>query len=235
MLQKGLASIDLSNKLEENMLHVAARDNSYNIINFLIKKNRLDIDQKNLKGQTPLCLAAKYRHYDVIKELVELGANLNVQDPMGRTALHWACDDEGIVSKSRTRDGDKIVKFLLAVDRSIPAENKKNKVLSFDDQDPYTYTNLDIKDNDGRVPLHLAVMSKRYVTLQELSDTGALLDIQDNDGNTPLHLAALQGDVSAVDILLKGGADIDVINYEHKMPLQCVTVPKVAALFVKYK
>jgi len=52
---------------------------------------------------------------------------------------------------------------------------------------------LDIKDKDGKTPLHYASELGQDDTLEILINHKANPDIQDNKGRTPLHLAIENG------------------------------------------
>jgi hypothetical protein len=51
-------------------------------------------------------------------------------------------------------------------------------------------------DNDGRIPLHLAVEARREnnVRLLHRKGAGESITLMDNDGKTPLHLAVAAGE-----------------------------------------
>jgi ankyrin repeat protein len=46
-----------------------------------------------------------------------------------------------------------------------------------------------LRDEDGRIPLHLAAKNGSYEIVQLLLTKGAEVTIEDNGGLTPLHLA----------------------------------------------
>lgn len=71
----------------------------------MINDKRLGIEDRNKEGMDPLILAVDCEFsVDTLAELVGLGCNVNNQDCIGRTALHYAVDLEN-------KD---IIKFLLS-------------------------------------------------------------------------------------------------------------------------
>lgn len=61
-----------------------------------------DVNSKNSEGQTPLCLVSKCR-IDLVKLLVEKGADVNLQSDDEISPLHWAVE----------YDNEEIVEYLL--------------------------------------------------------------------------------------------------------------------------
>lgn len=62
-----------------------------------------DLNIKNKEGQTPLCIVSKCR-YDLVKLLVEKGADINLQSDEIISPLHWAVEF----------DNEEIVEYLLS-------------------------------------------------------------------------------------------------------------------------
>ena len=60
-------------------------------IDWLIK-SPVDVNSLNAKGQTPLMLAAQSGDVKGIRQLIRGGANVNLADKRGRSALHYAMD-----------------------------------------------------------------------------------------------------------------------------------------------
>lgn len=48
-----------------------------------------DLDMRNSKGETPLIIAVKQQYHDIIKLLVEAGADLCAYDNQGKTAFEY--------------------------------------------------------------------------------------------------------------------------------------------------
>ena len=61
------------------------------IILDLLKPFHQNLDQRfDGSGQTIMMFAAKLGNTNLVEKLLERGANANVQDYQGNTALHWA-------------------------------------------------------------------------------------------------------------------------------------------------
>jgi len=71
-------------------------------------------------------------------------------------------------------------------------------------------TLVNVKDKDGRTPLHVAAQAGHKPVVELLVARGADLNARDEDSRTPLHLAAAEGHKDVVEFLLDKGADVDV-------------------------
>jgi acyl-CoA-binding protein len=72
----------------------ACKNNNLDQLRVHLSKNKTLIDQVDEKNMTLLMWACDHGHFDVVKYLVEHGANLNVQDTDGQTCLHYAVSCE---------------------------------------------------------------------------------------------------------------------------------------------
>ena len=57
------------------------------------------IERKDNESRTPLYWATRNGHINMMRLLLEKGANVNALDKDGRTHLHWAVDDKHDVMK----------------------------------------------------------------------------------------------------------------------------------------
>jgi ankyrin repeat protein len=72
---------------------------------------------------------------------------------------------------------------------------------------------LEAKDDEGRTPLHIAVIYGQLENASQLLNAGANIDARDNDQQTPLSLAACyETDQSIVELLIKKRADVDALD-----------------------
>lgn len=82
--------------INENLLN-AVQEGHISLIKSLLSKNA-DINVRaTIDGFTPLMLAARWGHTDVVSTLIELGADVKIKDGKGQTALFWS-------TKSKNRD-----------------------------------------------------------------------------------------------------------------------------------
>lgn len=65
---------------------------------------------------------------------------------------------------------------------------------------------LDECNNEGDIPLNLALLNRHEGIANTLVSHKCDLDIQDPDGNSLLHLAILRGDSFAASFLIRNGA-----------------------------
>jgi len=121
----------------------------------------VDINSRNVVGETALMHACFYSHYEVVKLLIELGADVNAIDNFGRTALMVVVGSNKFFNRCI-----KIVKLL------IEAGAKVN-----------------VKDSYGNTAL-LYASSDGYATVVKLLiEAGAKVNVKDMEGYTALEWA----------------------------------------------
>ncbi|RLN62209.1 hypothetical protein BBJ29_002354 [Phytophthora kernoviae] len=81
-------------------------------------------------------------------------------------------------------------------------------------------TNLDLKDEDERTPLHWACAIGRLEVAEFLLEHAkSSVNVQDDSGWTPLMSAASAGHGDIVGLLLSKGADANLANENGQIPL----------------
>ncbi len=94
-------------------------------------------------------------------------------------------------------------------------------------------TNMNLQDNTGRTPLHVAMYKGNIEIIKILLQHCAQhkdskfydspnINLQDRNGNTPLHVAAFMGNIDFVKLLLKSGAK-HMPNRFHNSPYDIAT------------
>jgi ankyrin repeat protein len=56
------------------------------LVKFLVKEKNMDVSEKDKEGSTALHYAARSNHFDIVKWLVEMKADVNVTNEKGETA-----------------------------------------------------------------------------------------------------------------------------------------------------
>lgn len=84
---------------EDTLLHWAAQLSLTEHLRFLLRDLSLDIDCRDVSGNTPLMAACAAGQLEATVLLIELGADVNVTNNQGETALHFIwrfCDGDAI-------------------------------------------------------------------------------------------------------------------------------------------
>lgn len=167
---------------------------------------------------TPLHAAANNGHLDVVKLLLERGADPNMKNDVEDTALQLAAFN-GQFS---------IVVQLINEHADLEAYNKfrltplhRATVNGHDDVVNYIIrrgVNINARDVNDWTPLHWAARDRQMMVVKALVDHGADVNIQSKLGWTPLTLAFKCGSIEIVTFLLQNGATLQP-TYSSLTPL----------------
>ena len=193
-------------------LHHAALQGNVFVIKHIHQKNQLQsiLDETDMQNNTALLLAIQKGHIDVVRVLLQFGANRNVENSKGRDCIHLAAFHGHL----------QLLKELCGIRSEALKENDKKKRLSWK-------VGLDImklkEDDQNNNILHLAVNSKSLATvnyiIRELK-LGRRLNKRNKWGEYPIHRAAKANLTSIADAIVKDQPDqIDVTNKQKKTAL----------------
>ncbi|CAB0035928.1 unnamed protein product [Trichogramma brassicae] len=171
LLSKG-ADPNLANDEGSTPLHVISQRN---ILSNLLErffeicdeKNQfVRIDAQDKLGDSPLHLSLKHSNPKVAELLLRRGADPNLANKEGSTALHRI--------EKRAVD-DFMMKFFIKIN-----EDTNRRLL------------VDAQDKNGDTPLHLAVRYSKKKSIESLLRYGADANLANEEGLTPLHIICIQ-------------------------------------------
>ena len=146
------------------------------IVEFLIDSRTLDVNRVDETGSTPLRTAVFNGHAQVVKMLLEHGADVTMRDESGNTPLQLAVDG-GILPAPSVE----IIRMLLSAPDA----------------------NANITDENGDTPLHVAARNGHAEVVRLiLAEPHVDVNKTNKYGDTPLHVAAQNGHAEVVRLIL---------------------------------
>ena len=163
-------------------------------------------DRGAVDDMTPLRLSVVHGHTDLVRLLLQAGAEANTQDKDGMTALHLAADEgytsivallleKGVEVNTQAKDGRTALHLAAQKGRASIVALLLEKGVEVNTQ-----------AKDGATALHLAAQKGRASIVALLLEKGAAIDARNQDGLTALHKAALSDHASIVELLIEKGA-----------------------------
>jgi len=209
--------IDINVKIRggEMAVHHAAKEGWTQILDMLIKRGA-KFDEQDETGDTPLLLAAKCGHYDIVQNLIRNGANVNHRNYEGHDAWYYAIEDEDDNSLLEnlviaTRKQEMLWRHPLCIAASLGKIDKVQFLLKMH-IDPLSV------DADDNTFLHHAAMNNKHEVLEKFHTTISI-NVQNKRGNTPLHIACYRGLSQSVQVLLQCKAKADIKNNKGETAL----------------
>ena len=182
---------------EETVIHKSIKANDISIISQIFKycHNNLSpedfknlINKKNMQGVTALHYASFLGKVDIIKYLINFGADVQTLTSRKLNVYHYA---------AQGNQPNSLLYFYLF---------HKDKI------------NFESEDIGGSTPLHWASYSSAVEITMYLLNYGANINKKDKKGNTPLHMAVLKNSYKMVQKLLQNGARTDIKNNDGSTP-----------------
>ena len=146
-------------------------------------------DNKDVAKWTYLLHSCKVGNAEIVKSLLEKGADLSSEDSDGKRPLYWAsCND----------DDDEAARICnLLLERGVDINHQAT---------------------DGRTALFAALINTNNKTLEMLLRAGADTNFRMEDGQSILHIAAIE-DVEVVKLLLEHNANPNIENHSQITPI----------------
>lgn len=157
----------------KNKIFSLSMDGKFQELENELKINAKEINEKGDLDYTPLAIAAARGHVEIVKILLENGANPNSQDQKGNTPLHYTGEYNFL----------EIAKLLILKDANLFIQNKFGN-------EPLWVAVFNVR---GDV--------KRHALVELLLKHGANPNHKNNAGMSPLEFAEQVGDDELIQIL----------------------------------
>ncbi|ORY73999.1 ankyrin, partial [Neocallimastix californiae] len=167
------------------VLREIIHDNKTSILNYLIDHG-LPIEKRNSEGNTLLFLAIFYRKLDIIKLLLDKGANIKHKNKKGerKYPLFLAIFYRKL----------EFIKLLLVKGANIKHINKKGESIIHDNKIVILKTLmkhgllLEMKNSEGNTPLFLSIFYRNTKIIEMLLENGANIKHKNKNGEVTVKM-----------------------------------------------
>ncbi len=198
-------------------IHEAAQKGDLAAVKAFVEKDPESVGVKDPNGRTALHWACRGVHPDVVRYLLEHGADVNARDQAAVTPLH-SVSSRGHLEAAQALIAAGARLDAKMADQSTPLHlaaangHKETALFLFEKGAP-----VDVQDGKEDTPLHAAAWGDRWDIVGLLADRisaggRASLNKPDFDGHTLLHIAGRAGRLDAVEQLIAAGAGLDLRN-----------------------
>mmetsp|Transcript_17428 Transcript_17428/g.51565 ORF Transcript_17428/g.51565 Transcript_17428/m.51565 type:complete len:433 (+) Transcript_17428:3-1301(+) len=204
LLVDGRATSRLVDDAGRTSLHWSIHNRSVKVFDTLVSHADLsmaDFNTRDSSGMTPVMWACCYDSAELLDRLTGIGADLSCLDMEGKSAMHWT------VRSLRT----KCLKKLLTYQNSFDMDSKGRSIIHhaaevgnvrairhIASKRPQAVHDV---DNNGRTPLHWAVVCRHGAVISALIRLGAYVSRKDVTGKTAMQYAVEHGFVVGEKIL----------------------------------
>ncbi|KAL1766054.1 phosphatase 1 regulatory inhibitor subunit 16B isoform X1 [Sigmodon hispidus] len=227
---KNKVSPDLCNEDGLTALHQCCIDNFEEIVKLLLSHGA-NVNAKDNELWTPLHAAATCGHINLVKILVQYGADLLAVNSDGNMPYDL-CEDEptlDVIETCMAYQGitqEKINEMRAAPEQKMISDIHCMIVAGQD---------LDWIDAQGATLLHIAGANGYLRAAELLLDHGVRVDVKDWDGWEPLHAAAFWGQMPMAELLVSHGASLSARTSMDEMPIDLCEEEEFKVLLLELK
>ncbi|KAH7642320.1 ankyrin repeat domain containing protein 24 [Dermatophagoides farinae] len=213
-------SPDSTNEDGLTALHQCCIDNCEEMMRLLIEF-KANVNAKDSEQWTPLHAAATCGHLNLIKLLIENDADLLAVNADGNMPYD-ICEDEQTLDYIEAEMAKRGITQELIDQIRVKTENQMLFDMKELVQNGY---DIDLKDEQGATPLHIAAANGYMSVIEFLVDNNASIDECDNDLWQPIHAAACWGHIDVVEFLVQNGADLEAKTKNGETPFDICEDP----------
>ena len=203
--------LTMINENRNNILHLAAKGGSVTIVKRVLSLHVVSIESREHSEKTPVLMAARFGHREVLELLVDEGCNIKAVDGLKNNVLHLACVNGNLNT----------VSYILSKD-FVDIDSK-----GYREQTPIMFAalhghihifdfllkkgcNVQLVNVRNENTLHLACVYRKdiivkYILFHDIFGT----EIKGLYGRTPIMAAAYSGCTKCFDLLLSKGSDLN--------------------------
>ncbi|XP_054758571.1 ankyrin repeat and SOCS box protein 3-like [Lytechinus pictus] len=178
-----------------------------------------ELNQRTFEGETPLFLAAKAGHHDVVSVLLQNEADPNIpNNEDGSSILQAVCGNHIRCVEHLTRAGaDLNAKYYNGWTPLHEAASQGNVAIT--EYLLNANAHIGARDDHGIQPVFVAAQYGKIDCLNMLLDRGGNINSQAQDKATPLYIATQENYVDIVKVLLERGASPKILVEDGYLPI----------------
>jgi len=200
-------------------IHQAIQQGNIDAVRAILAEKPDVLESRNERNLTPLILASLQGHTEIVRCLLEKGADLNATDNEGSNVLHNAA----------AGGHDDIMALFFARGMDVNAkDNRGMTALHFACSRGFLPSarflisegaDVHAEENNGRTSLFFAAASGNLDLCRLLIENGAHADVQNRFARTPLTYAIWRDHQDVADLLISNGADVNLKDVDGNAPL----------------
>nr|WIK87613.1 ankyrin repeat protein [Oriental turtle dovepox virus] len=200
--------MSVSNKVKK-LFNFICKNDVASVKNYLEKG--VNPNEKNKDNCTMLYIAVEHRHMDIIKLLLDRGADPNIYSSNCMTPLHSVAViiPIGKILKLITKYGNLVTLTNYLSTFFVYNETKNIEIAKMLIQNGALVNTNNMKNI---TPLHIASSSGSYKMVELLLSHGANVNALNSYGETPLHYSVSINDLNVTGLLIENGTNVNVAN-----------------------
>ncbi|XP_014340718.1 protein phosphatase 1 regulatory inhibitor subunit 16B [Latimeria chalumnae] len=205
---------DLCNEDGLTALHQCCIDDFEDIAKLLLNHGA-NVNAKDNELWTPLHAASICAHMNLVKILIQYGADLLAVNADGNMPYDL-CDDDPTLDLIETEMANRGITQEQI--NEVRAATERRMVLEIQDAVKEGH-DLNQTDLQGATLLHIAAANGYLQAAEVLLEHGANVDMKDPDGWQPLHAAACWGQIQLAELLVSHGASLNAKTLLDETPI----------------